>query len=359
MPTEIETLKAQVKELQELVGLAYLKTPPPPGLTADQLKAHFQATWTVKENELPSGRYPLGIGMTENAFILADIRKQIGASVPDDPDDTQVPDDSTSTPVDTQAIINQVTANVLAALAAGATSDNPGALSAEDAVGGGHFAELSFGRLLLKANTQRKVVQGGINDEFQVEFDCNGWDSGSKRKRNYNCVGSKKRPSSADGPNGYGSFEHSTWPPVENEDPTGDYAGWNRPDWHQPYGPIFDRNGVKVERFYRGHGFVVLQGEQQINDAFNNKIAQRRVTASGPQRQGWSHLRFVCPKRPGQQDDNGAGGTPENLACGGEDGSPGVSDRSFCFVNDRLHRIKMRADMSLYAEPVPAGYFNP
>src|SRR5687768_8822079 len=74
---DFDALTKEVAELKKLIGMDYLKTPQPQGLTEDQLKAHFFSTWAVPANELASGDYPLSILQKQNTYIIADLRKEI------------------------------------------------------------------------------------------------------------------------------------------------------------------------------------------------------------------------------------------------------------------------------------------
>lgn len=77
---DFDALKAEVATLKKLIGAAYLEAPQPTfpgGTTEDLLKADFFAKWAIKANELPSGRLPLGIGVTETNFIIADLRQDL------------------------------------------------------------------------------------------------------------------------------------------------------------------------------------------------------------------------------------------------------------------------------------------
>lgn len=325
LKVETAALRTELAEMRKLLGANYLNTPQPQGRTEDQLKAHFFSTWAVPENELESGDYPLSILQKQNTYIIADLRREI-AALTLEPDETQVPDGSS---IDTQAIVNQVTEAVLTALPSGTTDQNPGALIARDESGGGHFAELSFGRLLLKANTQRLAMQHGITDERLVELLCNGWDGGARIGVNWDHVTSRYLPMHIFGFNGWGSFEVNWFPPLEN------WQGMVRGD----VGRV-TKVGDPLYDFYRGQGFIADLGAQSVYKygtwgESGEPLSQARHLMLGTQRKGWPIFLVVSPHRGTD------GNTPLNWAVASVD-SDGGPDPFSVVAEGRLQRVVVK-----------------
>lgn len=319
--TTIAQLELRCAKLEKFMGLAFLEGPQLSQMTP----AEF-AQLTIPANELPNGEYNFALYQALTNRILADQAPVIAAQ------DTKIKnlEARPSGSVGPQGIPGPQGPPGPAGPAgsgSGSTSQSPGALVAQDTSGGGHYAELSSGRVLLKANTQHDPMQHGITDERLVEFLCNGWDSGARVSVNWDHVTSRNLPMHIYGFNGWGSFEINWFPPLDN------WQGEFRGDLGrvtQSGDPLYDQ--------YRGQGFIVDLGAQSVmkyGTSGNSgvPISDRRHLMMGSQRKGWPVFFVVTPHR--------SNNSPENWAVMKLD-ADGGADPCWLLSEGRLQRVVVK-----------------